>query len=590
MTDFRPTHSSCLPASHCNFWVGSPAFSRLFSIDCSNQGIRYAYYFSPPLPVRFVWGIALLWIGAISVQAQTIDDAGYLTGSFQANGNAFIRDTAIGAANTPQYDRQLYGAEAWLGLNYNRWGFDMGIRFDLFNNSNLLNPQGSYSAQGIGRWYIKKKIHRLNLAAGYLYDQIGSGIIFRTYEERPLAIDNALLGVSVGYELTPNWSVKALTGKQKQQFTNYSTVIRALHTEGFINDKNGKWSLAPGFGLVHKTLDDETMDQVVSVLSSYTPQDSIGAKYNNFAFSAYNTLSAGRFTWYVEGAYKTPEVIFDPFEIKHNWNGTTSIGKFVMRPGNIVYSSVSYAAKGLGVTLEGKRTQDFVMRVNPFVTLNRGMLNFLPPMSRQNTYRLTARYNPASQELGEKAVQLDIHYNYKRKWWLGLNLSNITTLRDLQLYREIHAEGGMKKKQWQLLGGIQLQYYNQEVYENKPGVPVVQTITPYAEFLYKFDKLKSLRIELQYMDTHEDFGSWIFGLAEFGIAPHWIFTISDMYNVRPKKTDDLHYYTAGVVYLHHTNRLSLSYVKQVEGVVCTGGICRLEPAFNGVRTTVSTTF
>lgn len=539
---------------------------------------------------RYIFWLFLATSSIFQLNAQTGNDENYLSGSFNANGNAFIRDTAIGAANTPQYDHQLFGAEAWLGLNYNRWGFDMGLRFDLFNNSNLLNPQGSYTAQGIGRWYVKKKIHNLSLAAGYLYDQIGSGIIFRAYEERPLAIDNALYGVSVGYQITPNWTVKALTGKQKQQFTTYGSIVRALNTEGFIADKSGKWTLAPGIGMVHKTIDDETVDQMVSVLSTYTPQDSIGAKFNNFAFTAYNTLSAGRFSWYIEGAYKTPEVIFDQFEEKHNWNGTNSLGKFVFRPGNIVYSTVSYAAKGLGITLEGKRTQDFVVRVNPFVTLNRGMINFLPPMSRNNTYRLTARYNPATQELGEKAVQLDIQYNHKRKWWAGFNFSNITNLKDDQLYREIHTELGMKKKKWQLLGGVQLQTYNQEIYENKPGVEIVQTVTPYAEFLYKFDKKKSLRVEMQYMDTHQDFGSWVFGLAEFGIAPHWIFTISDMYNIQPKKTDDLHYYSAGVVYLHHVNRISLSYVKQVEGVVCTGGICRLEPAFNGVKTTVSTTF
>ena len=539
---------------------------------------------------KYIFWLFLVSTSIFQLNAQTGNDENYLSGSFNANGNAFIRDTAIGAANTPQYDHQLYGAEAWLGLNYNRWGFDMGLRFDLFNNSNLLNPQGSYTAQGIGRWYVKKKIHNLSLAAGYLYDQIGSGIIFRAYEERPLAIDNALYGVSVGYQITPNWTVKALTGKQKQQFTTYGSIVRALNTEGFIADKGGKWTLAPGIGMVHKTIDDETVDQLVSVLSTYTPQDSIGAKFNNFAFTAYNTLSAGRFSWYIEGAYKTAEVIFDQFEEKHNWNGTNSLGKFVFRPGNIVYSTVSYAAKGLGITLEGKRTQDFVVRVNPFVTLNRGMINFLPPMSRNNTYRLTARYNPATQELGEKAVQLDVQYNHKRKWWAGFNFSNITNLRDDQLYREIHTELGMKKKKWQLLGGVQLQTYNQEIYENKPGVEIVQTVTPYAEFLYKFDKKKSLRVEMQYMDTHQDFGSWVFGLAEFGIAPHWIFTISDMYNIQPKKTDDLHYYSAGVVYLHHVNRISLSYVKQVEGVVCTGGICRLEPAFNGVKTTVSTTF
>jgi len=77
------------------------------------------------------------------------------SGNLQSDASFFMRDSAIGAFNTPQYDRQLYGANSWLQLNYSNWGFDLGLRFDLFNNSNLLNPTGSYTAQGIGRWFIK---------------------------------------------------------------------------------------------------------------------------------------------------------------------------------------------------------------------------------------------------------------------------------------------------------------------------------------------------------------------------------------------------------------------------------------------------
>lgn len=162
-------------------------------------------------------------------------DGGIISGNLQAAGNFFIRDTLIGAANTPQYDRQLYGADAWLNLSYSNWGFDFGLRFDLFNNSNLLNPTGSFTGQGIGRWFIKKNINRLDIAVGYLYDQIGSGIIFRAYEERALLIDNALYGARLQYQLLPQWRVKVFTGLQKQQFDNYNSIIKGFQTEGFLS-------------------------------------------------------------------------------------------------------------------------------------------------------------------------------------------------------------------------------------------------------------------------------------------------------------------------------------------------------------------
>ena len=92
------------------------------------------------------------------------------------------------------------------------------------------------------------------------------------------------------------------------------------------------------------------------------------------------------------------------------------------------------------------------------------------------------------------------------------------------------------------------------------------------------------------MSAKQDFGSWMFGLLEYNIAPKWSFAISDMYNIQPKKTDDLHYPRIDVVFNQKANRYGLSYVKQVEGVVCAGGICRLEPAFSGVKFTLQSTF
>ena len=519
-------------------------------------------------------------------------DQGVFSGSFQGNGNFFIRDTAIGAANTPQYEHQLYGADAWLNLNYQKSGFNLGIRLDLFNNSNLLNPQGSFTADGVGQWFIHKQIDKLRISGGHLYDQIGSGIIFRAYEERPLLIDNALFGIRLGYDLSEDWQVKVLTGRQKQQFDRFAPVIKAFMIDGFVTgSEDTNWSFSPGFGVVNRTYDDETMQRVVGTIATFTVQDSIAPSFNTYAFSLYNTLTVDKFSWYAEAAWKTNDVIFDPFAEKTNRDGSTSLGRLVNPSGSTYYTSVSYAGKGFGVTLEGKRTENFTFRTNPFVSLNQGMINFLPPMARFNTYRLTSRYTPAIQELGEQAVKLDFKLRPTKSLNLDFSFANINDLRDNLLYREFYSEFQFKqKRKWILTGGIQFQQYNQEIFETKPGVPIVNTVVPFADFLYKINRKKSLRFELQYMGTQQDFGSWIFGLAEYSVAPNWTFTLSDMYNSRPTRTSKIHYPRIDVFYTVKSNRFSISYVKQVEGVVCSGGICRLEPAFSGFRMTASSIF
>ncbi len=547
--------------------------------------------------------ISLLYLLSASfVVAQ--ENNSRFSGNLEANGNFFLRDTAIGAANTPQYDRQLYGADAWLNLNYSNWGFDLGVRFDLFNNSNLLNPQGSYTAEGIGRWFIKKQINKLGISVGYLYDQVGSGIIFRAYEERPLLIDNALKGLRLTYDFSDDWRLKAFTGRQKQQFDVYDSVLKGANLDGFYHGGElSNWSLAPGIGLVNRTLDDNTMNSLVNTINSYSITDSIAPEYNAYAFSLYNTLTAGNVSWYAEGAYKTEDVYFDPLALKTNRDGSTSFGKLVKNNGYVLYSSLSYATKGLGITLEGKHTESFSFRTWPFATGNRAMINFIPPMARVNTYRLLARYTPATQDLGENAVQLDVRYSPSRKLSFNVNGAYISDLDGELLYREVFTEVLYKyKRKWQLLGGVQSQEYNQERYLVKPQKDNVKTWTPYAEFLYKFSRKKSLRTELQYMSAEEDFGSWLFALVEFGIAPHWTFTASDMFNISPNKKNveaprdskgkllKVHYPRFDVYYTKGASRFSLSYVKQVEGIVCAGGICRLEPAFSGFKFTVSSTF
>jgi len=443
------------------------------------------------LALVFVLGTTI-YLNPTEVRAQ---NGGRFSGGFSGNANWFIRDSTIGADNTPQYDHQLIGSESWLDLRYSNWGFDFGIRYDLFNNSNLFNPTSSYTDKGIGRWFAAKTIGKLKITGGYIYDQIGSGIIFRAYEESPILLDNALYGVKLDYNFSDNWTGKIFTGKQKFLFDEFDSVIKGAGFEGFMsfgNEEKGYWSMSPGIGLVNRTLSDDQMNEVIGIVANYQEVDRFKPVYNVYLATIYNTLSAGPITWYVEGAFKTDDMYFDPFAERTTVNNGTGIGKYVNKTGFVGYTSLSYAQKGFGITAEYKHTESFDVRTEPLQTLNRGLLNYIPPLTRFNTYRLTARYNAATQFIGENAFQLDVRYSPSKKWSFAANLSNILNLDNDLLYRELYTEIVYKqKRKWQLTGGVQIQNYNQEIFEGKPEVPIVETFTPYAEFLYKFSRKKS---------------------------------------------------------------------------------------------------
>ena len=562
------------------------------------------------LRIRLLSGMLFLALGSLWAQ-----EGATLFGSLDLRGNFYIRDSLIGAADIPQYDRQKYGANAWLNLNYNYAGFQVGVRFDLFQNSQLLNPTASYTAQGIGRWFVKKDLNKLSIAGGYLYDQIGSGIIFRAYEARALAIDNALYGLRLSYDFVDDWTVTGFTGRQKRQFELFESNFRAVRVEGFATAGTAEKPItfSPGFGAVGRTFDDNTINSLVATLNTYLEQDAFVPNYNTYAFTLYNTLSVGPINWYVEGAYKTEDAMNDPFGSRMTASGQEVTGNtFFESEGTVLYTSLSYAKKGFGITLEGKHTNDFSFRNRPQAVLNRAIINFLPAMSRENTYRLTTRYVAATQELGEYALKANIMIKPSRKWNFLINGSYINTLEEVLLYRELYTQAEYKpNRDWIIKGGVQLQHYNQEVYQFKPGAPIVDAVTPFVDVLYKLSRRNAVRLEAQYMHTGQDldlesgkmarhdYGSWVFGQVELTLAPNWTFTASDMYNAAPGKLSpvdengekvQLHYPRFDIFYNYKTTRYSLSYVKQVEGIVCTGGVCRLEPAFSGVQATLLATF
>ncbi|MBI3235137.1 MAG: hypothetical protein HYZ42_14070 [Bacteroidetes bacterium] len=126
--------------------------------------------------------------------------------------------------------------------------------------------------------------------------------------------------------------------------------------------------------------------------------------------------------------------------------------------------------------------------------------------------------------------------------------------------------------------------------------PFVHALTPFGEFNYKITKTRTIRVEWQYMHTKQDQGSFANLLIEYTAAPHWSFAAGDMVNTDPVRFDasiakeKLHYYQTFIAYTEKSTRFTLAFLKQLAGVNCTGGVCRVEPAFSGVRFTLSTSF
>jgi hypothetical protein len=519
---------------------------------------------------------------------------GTFSGDLMMNLNSFQRDTNIKASGNPLYDNYLSGSEGWLDLRYNINGFTFFLRADAFNNSNLKNPTTANTDFGIGAWSVTKDMKDLSITLGSIYDQVGSGILFRSYEDRGLLIDNALVGIELKYKLTENISLKGFTGQQKNNNAvnnlRYGPVIRGFNAEGDFSA--GKLHIMPGIGFLNRTLDANSMNQVAATINSQDVTTRFEPMYNMYAFNAYNTFTYQNFSWYAEGDYKTHEAI-----VENN--------VLVDKPGNVEYTTLSYGKKGIALSLTGKRTQDFVMRTSPNEILLNGMLNWQPVVAVLRPERLISRYTPASQDISEMAAGANLLLSPNDVTNFTLSYTHINTLDNLELFREGFVEGyyqGLKSWIFQL--GAQYLEYNIALYQVKPVPdPILYAITPFAEITYRLNEKKSIRAELQYMNAKQDYGSWAFALLEYDVAPKWSLSVSDMYNLSPDKGPDNpnytgpgfspksnHYYNIFAAYTKGANRFSLAYVKQVDGINCTGGVCRYEPAFSGLKATITSSF
>lgn len=235
------------------------------------------------------------------------------------------------------------------------------------------------------------------------------------------------------------------------------------------------------------------------------------------------------------------------------------------------------------------------------------LLNYVPAVCTQYTYLLT-NFHPYTVQLGEPAYrnsgemggQLDVYYNFRRGTALGgkrgmkihANFSTYYTLAQEGtakagnlLYRDFSVD---IEKQFSRKFKALLLYSMQEqnTHYGVGKATRLQNIVV-ADMQYKFTPTFSTRLELQYLATHEDEKDWMAALLEVNFAPYWSVYVSDMYN---HGSSNVHYYAAGVSYARSRTRVSLSYGRNKDGYVCSGGVCRVISAYTGLNLQLTTSF
>jgi hypothetical protein len=221
-------------------------------------------------------------------------------------------------------------------------------------------------------------------------------------------------------------------------------------------------------------------------------------------------------------------------------------------------------------------------------------INYLPAFTKEHTYALAALYPYATQLAeGEWAYQTEVGYNFKRKTAVGgkygmnvkLNYSYVRAIQQAWLkwgddtyYQDLNVQVSRR-----LAKGVKLnvmymnQRYNKTVVEGEGGMIHADIFV--ADALFNIAPKTRLRTELQYLSTSDDQGDWSFALAELSLAPHWMLTVSDLWN---NGDTHAHYWQTYATYSIRAHRLQLGWGRTRAGFNCSGGVCRYIPETKGV--------
>ncbi|MGE5383168.1 MAG: DUF6029 family protein [Omnitrophica WOR_2 bacterium] len=528
---------------------------------------------------------------------------GKVSGNLQLDAQIYQPDSAIGAYEVSE--KLLMNSFA--NVLYSQGHFNAGLRFESY-----LNPiQGfdkRYKGTGVPYWFASWEKESFGITVGHFYEQFGSGMTLRSYEERNLGYDNAIEGARVIFRPYQGITIKGLIGKQRFFWETGPGIVRGIDGELSVNDLCSK---------IPTDLPRITLGG--SFVSKYEPSADILIGDEVLILPENVAAWSGRFNINHKG------FILDG-EYAYKYNDPSATNNFIYKEGKSLLLQASYSQKGLGVVVSGKVTDNMSFKSKRTEKGNVLDINYLPALTRQHAYALSSMYPYATQPNGEFALQGQVNYKIAKGTTLGgkygtdiaVNFSRITSLKRSKINDSIPiGEGGTLgyKTDFFAFGdqlyfqdfNIEVQHkfnsdfkaliswvninYNMEVIEGHPGEPMVKANIFIADATYKFTTKNALKAELQHLSTKQDEQNWMEGMLEFTFAPTWFITVMDQYNYGNNDKDRrFHYPTVAVGYTQDSNRLSVSYGKQREGILCVGGVCRAVPASNGLTITLTSSF
>ena len=549
---------------------------------------------------------------ACGVKAQGIL-GGRVTGNFQTDVQSSKKDSVIGAEGLEDKMR----INAFANILYSTDNFKAGFRYEAYLNP-ILGFDNEYKGAGIAYRFASYKKDFFEITVGNYYEQFGNGLVFRSYEERNLGLDNAMDGLRIIAKPFNGVTLKGLVGKQRYYWEDIwqteNGLVRGADAEISFND------IIPNFAS-----SDFRISMGGSFVSVYekATAESATLNGNTYKLNIPENIGAGAFR--LNLGYKNFNF---QGEFAQKGQDSNAMNNYIYHKGNAILLAADYSMKGFAIRLEGKRIDNMSFKSKRNLQGRMLNVNYLPAITKQHSYSLMSMYSYATQLDGEIGFQADVMYKLKKGTFLGgkngmdlkLNYSYVSSIDktaldgytlnqkgtlgyessffqigDEKYFQEINLEINKKfSKDYKMNFMYSYQEFNPIAYGHA-GNPFIYAHIFIAEGIYRFSSHNSLKGELQWLTTKQDYdefakGDWLQLGAEYNLKGRYFFAVSDQWNYGTEQGDKVHYYNLSMGCTINTTRVQLSYGKQRQGILCIGGVCREVPASNGLFLTITSSF
>lgn len=538
-------------------------------------------------------------------------DYGRVFGGFESNAQWYLNDKE---RNLDQPEDPIR-SNNYLLVNYQIGRFTAGVQVESYEPNALLNYNPGFKGTDLGTYFASYRTNKLELTAGYFYEQFGSGLLLRAWEDRALGINTAIRGGRVLYRPTDNVRLTAIYGQQRSGFDVSDGKIYGFDSDfnlsSLFNFEMSDLSIGASYvGRYEKiNLPDPVFDELTNTYAGRI----------NFIHDAFYIST--------EYNYKEKDAILDL---------QNKISNDFVEPGSAILLNLGYSRQGLGIDATLRRIENFsfLSEREPVPTgdgtttnlnFNDKVINFVPALTKQHhsnlaniyVYQSQARVNfadPSRMASGETGGQVDIFYDFAKETMFGgkygtklaLNFSSWYNLPGQyrlsppeyntkffgvgeKYFSDYNLEIKKRLSESWLTGLYYVkQYYNKTWLE---GGEAVNTNIITAEAVYNFTPSKSIRFEGEHMWADADFKNWAGGTVELNLNDKYSFYVWDIINYGNDDPDrQNHYYNVGGAYRAGATRVAVNYGRQRGGLVCVGGVCRFVPESTGFTLAISTAF